>query len=351
MKTFIKSLLCLLIILSFSCDNEPVDTTTIVAEDPIGVNSELYNNIQRVTDDNPGNKLVCIDFNYAFTLNVFDQNLEYAWQQTVSNDLEFSSFLELIQDDYFISLSYPITSTTLDGETIEINSNEDLKNLIDGCLREENLGYCNSLLTAPDCIWKVIENDQGNSDYENAYFDIDDLGATTFFYEDTTYSGTWITFYIENELHVNISLDDDTAVGNDWNIDWKVTIVDEDHMILETEGRTFFIERECQTIEEDCATLEFEACELNQDEGIAEFSLEEYIECIANFIEYDITENTVVGFYTTQIDAEANVNAIPTEVPFLNTVNPQILIVRFENTELMDVVFTSMNLIATDCED
>jgi len=52
MKKYTKYLLPIIIAFIFSCDNEPSDISTLSAEDAITVNSELYNNIERVADEN-----------------------------------------------------------------------------------------------------------------------------------------------------------------------------------------------------------------------------------------------------------------------------------------------------------
>jgi hypothetical protein len=119
-------------------------------------------------------------------------------------------------------------------------------------------------------------------------------------------------------------------------------------MQLENNGIIFLIEKECEP--EVCSTFQFDECELNQDEGIAEFYLEEYIECITNFIDFEATENTEVSFYNTLSDAQNNTNQVATE-PFLNTINPQYLTVRIENNATQELVYTSIELTATDCED
>ena len=87
MKKYTKYLLPIIIAFIFSCDNEPSDISALSAEDAITVNSELYNNIERVADENLENNLVCIDFIYDFTLNVFDEELELANVQILKNDL------------------------------------------------------------------------------------------------------------------------------------------------------------------------------------------------------------------------------------------------------------------------
>jgi len=347
MKKYTKYLLPIIIAFIFSCDNEPSDISTLSAEDAITVNSELYNNIERVADENLENNLVCIDFIYDFTLNVFDEELELANVQILKNDLEFRSLLGSLGEGYSISLSYPINGLTDEGEIIEITNNEDLKATIDNCLKEEVISYCSGLLTESECVWKVINNEDGNNDFENAYFDINDLGTVSFYYDDNVYSGTWINSYIGDELHLNISLNDITFVAERWNFDWKVTIIEGNNMQLENNNTIFLIEKECE--QELCSAFEFEVCELNPDEGIAEFYLEEYIDCVANFIDYDITENTTITFHKTTIDAETNTNQLPT-APFINTINPQYLIIRLENNETQEVVYTSIGVTAIDCE-
>lgn len=349
MKNYSKYLLYAFIIIASSCTNEQVDTSSIGTEDAITVNSEFYNNIERVADKNPDNKLVCIDFIYAFTLNIFDEELELSEVQIISSDLEFSNLLGSLEEGYSISLSYPINSITNEGEIVEVTNNDDLKAIIDTCLKEEVITYCNGLLTQLECVWKVTYNEEGNNDFENAFFDVDDYGAVSFFHDENEYFGTWIAFYIEDKLHLNISLDDNTLVAENWNFDWKATIIDSNNMQLQNNSSVFLIEKECVELE-PCSAFEFEACELNQDEGIAEFYLEDYITCVANYINYEVSENTIVTFHEILSDAENNINALPTS-PYTNTINPQFISVRLENIETFEVVFTSIEIIATDCED
>lgn len=348
MKRLLLLLTIILVAVSISCNNESIDTSTISAEEVIGVNSELYNKIERIADKNPEDNLVCIDFIYAFTINIFDENLDYVGFQIVSSDLEFSAFLGILQSNYSISVSYPITSTTNDGEIIEITNNEELKEIIDNCIKEEIILSYSELLTKPHCIWKVIHNEDGNNDFENAYFDVSNTGSASFFYEDIEYFGTWILFFIEDELHLNISLDDDTNIGENWNFDWKIKIIDENIMMLENGDRTFFIQKECD-LESECKEFKFEVCELTKNEGIAEFYLEDYIECIANFIEYEINENTIITFHENPANEENNTNPLPTS-PFLNSTNPQYIDVKFVDSETGEFVFTSIELTAIQCE-
>jgi hypothetical protein len=307
------------------------------------VDSELYNNLERIADKTPERNLICINFEYAFTLNVFDENLEFIDVEIMDNVQELSVFLGGLEQTHSISISYPITGTTTDGLLISIENNDDLKDAIDLCIKEDYIYYCN----APDCLWRVLENNEGNTDFQNAYFNVSNLGQTSFLYENNISFGTWIAFYIENELHLNINLIDDT-IASEWNKDWKVTIIDENTMLIENGNRTFLMEKECRP--EPCKTFEFQECATNDDLETGGFILENYIDCIAEFSEYEITEDTDISFYLSQIDAENYTNVIAMDSLFYNTENPQVIFTRFENTEQMKIVYTPIVLKSIDCE-
>ena len=139
------SLLILLTVLS-SCENEPISKA-----DPskvIKVDSELYNLIERAAGNDFDNEITCIDFNYAFTLLIYDENMDIFGYQIIKSDIEFSEFLGALEEDKSISLSYPITSILNDGQPYTINNNEELKEAIDHCLGADTVITCNNILNS-----------------------------------------------------------------------------------------------------------------------------------------------------------------------------------------------------------
>ncbi|MCF6308777.1 MAG: hypothetical protein L3J09_12615 [Flavobacteriaceae bacterium] len=327
MKKNIKLLLLFCIINLTSCENEPVEIVNIKAEDVIEVNSELYNTIRFIADEEPSNTSACIEFVYNFTIIVYDSNLEIIDIEIMHSDQEFIILLDSIEEGDSISLSYPITSTLENGELLIINNNEELKENLDKCLKEETIGYCNAILE--DCIWKVAYLEGGNNDYEDAYFEISPMGNIWFHYNEEVILGTWISLFIEDELHLNINLIDTEVVGANWNFNWKVTYLTPDEMELFNGESYFKIVKECFS---PCKQLVFEECEIEPDSGLAEFNLESYIECflpfttIKNVFEYTIT------FYETYEDASEGANSI-NSTSYNNTENPQEIFVRFENNQ------------------
>ena len=342
MKRIAVLIVALLGFTFYSCENEPIGTAQIDLSNLIEVNSELYGMLQGIAGDPSQNTIACIDFQYAFTLYVFDEELEIIDAQIIHNDLEFSEFLGSIPADQLISLSYPITSVLANGDTFEITNNQELKEAIDLCLRDELLGYCNGLLE--ECIWRVTGVSGGNTAFEGTYFDVSDVGAVGFYYEDNVFDGTWVTFFIEEELHLNIHLLDDSDVGQFWNFDWMVEIIDENQMELTQGGTTVVIEKQCAS---GCEQFAFEQCEIPAGSGSAAFPLTDYIECFLPFVDGNPTDVTV-SFHLTQADALNNEN--PLDSPYTNVENPQVIYVRVEDNGTGLIYHLSIILRAVPCE-
>jgi hypothetical protein len=342
MKPITTFIILFFILFLFSCDNEPVETITISAEDAIMVDSNLYGNIERSANNN----LVCIDFNYPFTLNVFDENLEFVEFQILNNDLEFSNLLDEINEMYSISLSYPISYINEDGNSIEISNNEELKDKLDECIELETIRYCNGLLTTQQCIWRVIGDDNTDGLYEDAFFNINSSGLVAFNVNDQITFGSWITLFIEDELHINMNFNGDDLIANDWNFDWNIIIVDENNMTLESNGIIRTISRECFEDSDNCFQYIFEQCSIEEDTSFSLFDLSSISDCIGI---NDELLNSEISYHLSINDAENNTNVI--DSPFTNTENPQNLQVRIENNETSEISFTEIQLVVYDCEN
>jgi len=347
MKKIFKILFVLLsLTISTSCSDEPVDVTAS-EENVIKVDSELYNSIEAIIRDSEPNTIeeqVCVNFNYPFTLLIYDVDLVLINSQTITDSDAFSSFLETLDPSYSISLSYPITSYFDNGESVTINNNDELKLAIDRCLEEEFINYCNGALPSEDCIWDVNYLEDGDNLYDDAYFEVNEDGTVTFYYNDTTFSGTWTTLFIEEETHLNINLLDDTQVGIDWNFDWLITLNDAGDFVLENGTDTYILHLNCDL---SCADLTFEECELEETPGVAEFNLDSYTDCILSQIDITDPSLVTVTYHETQEDAETFVNAISS--PYNNTDTSQTIFVRIEDTETGDISYTGIQIEVITC--
>ncbi len=347
-----------------SCRNEDLDDLVQVTEaDLIAEDSDLFYLLDRVTTDDPNaTDITCIDFIYSFTVVIYNEDIELESQEVVSNDQEFNNILESVEDGQYINVSFPISSTLEDGTSFEIANKDELQAAIDACIDEEQeqiIGNGTIVLTTP-CVWEVqIPEDAIYSTYIDAVFMISDEGIVDFFYRGELYHGTWILYFIEDELHININLDTEEMVGIDWNFDWKVNTINNAIIDIEINDETrFILEKECEP-EEFCTTLTFEECEFEETSGISSFILENYKECIVIIAapqpEVDVMGELldpidwVITFYMTQEDAETNVNVIPSDV--IIETNMQEVYVRIEDPNTQEFTITTITLLSVECEE
>lgn len=344
MKFLHYSFLFLLLPLLFACENEPVGDKVDVSQ-AIPVESELYDLIQKVAGNEFDNDIACIDFRYAFTLLIFDEGLSLIDEVIVANDLEFSLLLGSLEYGKSISLSYPITGTNENGETFTINNNEELKQAIDQCRQFDTKTTFGNIITE-SCVWRVSHLDGPNDQYDNSYYDVAPLGTVGLNYDGDSYGGTWVTYFIEDELHLNIFLTGDETISNDWNYDWKVIDFSATEMEIENGIDTIRLVKKCL---ESCISFVFEECETEQRSNTAIFNLESYFSCFFAYSGIQDVSTTTWSYYETIMDCYDGTNPIADPTAYMNIENPQRVYVRFDDVntgELITVVPIVLKAIA-----
>ena len=338
MKNLLNVALVILLIFFTSCQNEPLGE--IDQSKVIKVNSELYNLILRAAGNDFENDITCIDFNYGFTLVIYDENFDIFGYQIVNSDSEFSAFLATLEEGKSISLSYPISSILNSGEPYTINNNEELKAAIDACVQAEEVSNCNSILTEISCIWKIDHLEGLNSEYEASYFEVSNYGNAGLYSGENSYGGTWITYFIEDELHLNIFLMGNEEIKNDWNFDWKVVSYGESQLEIYNGIDRFLLVKDCY---EPCRKFLFEECETQPGSGIASFDLESYFECFFPLTGISDPATVVTSYYENYEDMLQGINPL-VNLQYENIMNPQVIYVRFDDTTTGEFV-TSLTII------
>jgi hypothetical protein len=340
MKKFIRVLVLLQLALFVSCTDEGIGDMDINKD---VVDEELFQLIERISsvgDD----AIECIKFNYSFPLFIFDENLEYLDVALMTDNTQFSDFLLNLPENYSISLSYPIAATLSNGDLIDINSNEELALYIDACTKDEHQGRCNAALSS--CVWDVSSLEGFPNDFEDAYFYLNSFGIIQFHTSNNIYFGTWTTFYIEDDLHLNMSINTDGEIANTWNYNWNVVIFENDRIELETADNRVLIEKNCAI---DCTNDFFQMCALEMDPGFAEFSFDNYSFCIPIPTTHDLATAVSLSFYETEEDAIAGVNAVSSS-EYTNITNPQIIFVRIEYAKSSELLgFWEISIEAIQC--
>ncbi|WP_298510677.1 hypothetical protein [uncultured Kordia sp.] len=351
-KQFLKITLLLCVgFFTFSCsdldDNEEVGTVSL--ENVIQKESELFGLIERVAETEDEDEITCIKFLYSFTMLEFDADLMVANEYVVSSDANFSFILENIPDGNSIGINFPIQSILESGEEFLIQNKDELKQAIDDCIdvqQQEITGQCS--LYFQECVWVVRHDDETEDTYENAVFDVADDGTFDFYNNGELFEGTWIFYFIEDELHVNITMDEPGITADDWNLDWVVLSYSSELMQFENNGISFTLNNECEE-ENYCTQLIFSECEGIDGSGISEFIFENYIPCILQIEDLEaLTDEDSIAFYETQIDADAETNPL-SQTSYQNSTQEQTIYVRVNYGANNEFFIIPITIISTTC--
>ncbi|MBF8148489.1 hypothetical protein ITJ86_01185 [Winogradskyella sp. F6397] len=349
-----KFLVLFILIILSSCSKDLDDNLTAIpvfgAQEAIAADSDLFDNLKDITTDNerPDKSIACINFIYPITLFVFDDNNEYLYLSRLYDDDEFSNFLNTIDETYYISISFPITTMLDSGEELIIEDKEELKTSIDNCLDIEMVRESGDLMKA--CIFKLGFSFVDDNPYLGSFMQESDGFLVLSTTDDVVVVGSWTPFVIENELHININIIDDTAIGDHFNFDWKVKYLDANSLQLRHQDQEIILNQRCDANFTDCGNFNFEACETELESGIAEFILDDYTYCIFDTLEFDNdNENYEISYHETEEDAISIVNPIVPEETYTITEANQTLYLRINDIENNLQYYVPISLSAISC--
>ncbi len=347
-KIFLILVLLIIVALAsiISCTNEPFDLFPDNIQ-KIDTESALFNSLKSISqNENDDVEPICVTFIYPFNIYLFNDNSEIEDSQIVNNNLEFVELLGNVENNTGgIGLSYPITTILADGSTFSIQDNAELKETIEKCIESEIINYCNRVLEEKNCVWKITSLTE-NSRYDSSLLDFYEDGTGIFYDNGNAYRTSWISLILEEELHVNIHLEGDSEVSEDWNFDWKAVIIDEDTIELSNGDKKYRVKKECD-VDNSCDYVEFRECELPDSEHTATFVFDNYKDCILSFRE-NTTSVLSLSFYKTQEQAEQEINRLDSS-SYLNTTNPQLIFVTIKNEDTSESKIIRIVLFAEAC--
>ena len=344
-KSTMKALRILLIatvLVTISCENEPIDMVDINNFDTITVDSTLFNDIEKVVNDNETLNVTCLDFLYAFTVFVFDGDDAFETSVVIESDIQFSEFLGALDERQSISLSFPILGTNDAGDIVEINTSADLKEVIDSCTKEEELGQCEQEIT--ECYY-TIEN-FNVEEFEGDYMKIAPTGVLSYYHNTEIYSGTWIMFFLGEDLHININLNATEEINEAFNYDWFVISFGASEFSIRHDTTILGMTQQCP---EDCGNNTYTQCGTEEDVTIAIFDLDSLLPC-TSYIENGQVEPIEVTFYETEEDAMTQNNVIEDTQTYTVVSSPQIIYVRYDDATTAELInIANISLEAEDC--
>ncbi|TCK67382.1 hypothetical protein DFQ05_1156 [Winogradskyella wandonensis] len=329
---------------SLSNKNEKIQLSPL---EEITQDSDLFRYLLEISSDNenPNESITCINFNYTLSVFIFDENNEFVSLNAVTDDDDFSDLLGNLDDNFSISISFPISATLESGEAFTITNKEELRQSIDNCLDIERVGECNAFLE--DCKFRVGYSFDGENTYLGGIFE-ESSGLTTFTFEGEDYIGSWTALSIESELHININLvEANEDITEFFNYDWIVEYLDDNSIKLTNQDREIILHKKCDIDFDLCASLLYEVCENEPNSEISDFVLSDYEVCIIDIL--DINENSEISFHETLEDAENNLNAITADDIYNNTENNQSIFVKIVDEDNMSEYIVEIILVSVGC--
>ena len=161
----------------------------------------------------------------------------------------------------------------------------------------------------------------------NAVFDVANDGTFKFYNNGELHEGTWIVYFIEDELHTNVAFDETGMTADDWNFDWKTEILPNNVMTFTNPTISFTLTQECDE-ENYCTELIFSECETIDGSGISEFIFEDYIPCILQIEDLEeLATDDTIAFYETEMDANNETNPL-SQSSYQNILPEQTIYVR-----------------------
>lgn len=232
----------------FDDDDDDQDTInfqfplTIVFSDfteaTINTFSELNANANTCNGENENDSdIECIDFQYPINASVFNTVTELIESISLNNDKQLYDFIENIDQNDVISISFPINVVLANGSSQSINSLNELMNTIqnhsDDCDEDDDYDYndddCNhctkeeleALLT--QCgNWYVDKLERNDQNYDTIYdgyrFNFYADGTVGSYWGSNSAYGTWIATGTSNNIIVVIDFQDLPYCNNNWSL-------------------------------------------------------------------------------------------------------------------------------------
>jgi hypothetical protein len=216
--------------------------------------------------DEEDDVIECVDFIYPISFSVFNSEFNLIDTVVIENDealYEFFYNLEEDQNTLIVSLNYPVMLEYADGETVEVNSNEELVDAIQAAEEycdDDVEGDCSEeeiVLNLVECPWEVFL--YSNDDLENLSgpyifnFSADGTMVLEGVLQDP-YTTNWELTETDNGLELNIAsfYYYEQEFGT-----WLVVECDDDDLKFEhltVDGTGLFFEQDCED-DLDCSVL------------------------------------------------------------------------------------------------
>ncbi|WP_378176931.1 hypothetical protein [Aquimarina sp. SS2-1] len=199
-------------------------------------------------EEDEDDDIECIDFQYPFSVSVFNENSELLETITFTSDQELYNFIEDLDEDDIVNIGFPITVILSDGSEILINSLDDLEETIEDSIDdcdENDLGEerFTRVITSQLLEVQKYKDNQSNetNNYRNYTFDFSEDGTVIITLEDNDgddsnneiTNGTWsVRTRADGGLEAILDFGTEAPL-NKLNNNWNVKKIKENRIMLD----------------------------------------------------------------------------------------------------------------------
>ena len=231
----------------FSCQEEETEIVNPEPADIIETDSELNSLLTRVTsDENNEDAISSIDFEYPISISIFDTSFDVADTENIDSDIQFSSFLETLEDDVIASLNYPVTLFYEDLSTIQVENNQVLENTLAEAITindsdpamVQDCTQATIIESLPNCKWNISRY-SANEEFEDFIIFFNENNTLSINDNtDIAYTGRWEIIERSEQLFLTIT----TEIID---INWQIVECESDAIQASGNDETIIIREDC----------------------------------------------------------------------------------------------------------
>ncbi len=224
------------------------DYTELIIENEDQLEQLVEDCAEDEEDEDEDDDIECIDFQYPFTVSVFNENSELFETIAFTSDRELHDFIRNLDEDDIVNIGFPITVVLSDGTEITINNLEDLEDTIEEAIDdcdENDIGEerFTQVITSQLLEVQKYKDNQSNetNNYRDYIFDFSEDGTVVITLEnndgdDTTNvitNGTWsVRTRADGGLNATMDFGADAPL-NKLNNEWNVKKIKEKRIMLD----------------------------------------------------------------------------------------------------------------------
>lgn len=180
-------------------------------------------------EDDGFDEIDCISFNFPIVINVYNANNQLAETITIQNNTDLFNFLENLEDNEFVAINFPISLVNSNGQTVVINSNNQLEDVIEDSIDDcdDSSGGTGGTATLTNTItngtWYVsyyFDDVDETSNYNGYNFTFNTNGTSIAIKNATSINGTWSNYIDSGEEKLELAFDG--LILDDLEDDWKL---------------------------------------------------------------------------------------------------------------------------------